>query len=74
MQSQRNKTQERELDKTPEKQLSELEISSLHEKEFRMMLVKMIQDLVKNNNDDKKLGQGLINQKKLEQRNRRFKN
>ena len=74
MQSQRNKTQVRELDKTPEKQLSELEISSLHEKEFRMMLVKMIQDLFKNNNDDKKLGQGLINQKKLEQRNRRFKN
>ena len=37
--------QMRELDKTPEKQLSELEISYLHEKDFRVMIVKMIQDL-----------------------------
>ena len=42
-----NISQMRELDKTPEKQLSELEISSLHEKDFRIMIVKMIQDLVK---------------------------
>ena len=32
-------------DKTPEKQLNEVEIGSLPEKEFRIMIVKMIQDL-----------------------------
>ena len=32
-------------DKTPEKQLNEVEIDNLPEKEFRMMMVKMIQDL-----------------------------
>ena len=31
--------------KTPEKQLNELEIGNLPEKEFRIMIVKMIQDL-----------------------------
>ena len=34
-------------DKTPEKQLSEVEIGNLPEKEFRIMIVKMIQDLEK---------------------------
>ena len=29
-------------DKTPEKQLSEVEIGNLHEKEFRVMIIKMI--------------------------------
>ena len=33
--------------KTPEKQLNEVEIGSLPEKEFRIMIVKMIQDLWK---------------------------
>ena len=32
-------------DKTPEKQLNEVEIGNLPEKEFRIMIVKMIQDL-----------------------------
>ena len=31
--------------KTPEKQLNEVEIGSILEKEFRIMVVKMIQDL-----------------------------
>ena len=31
--------------KTPEEQLSEKETSNLHEKDFRVMLVRMIQDL-----------------------------
>ena len=31
--------------KTPEKQLNEIEISNLPEKEFRIMIVKTIQDL-----------------------------
>ena len=34
-------------DKTPEKQLNEVEIGNLPEKEFRVMIVKMIQDLGK---------------------------
>ena len=34
-------------DKTPEKQLNEVEIGNFPEKEFRIMVVKMIQDLGK---------------------------
>ena len=34
-------------DKTPEKQLNEVEIGNLPEKEFIIMIVKMIQDLRK---------------------------
>ena len=34
-------------DKTPEKQLNEVEIDNCPEKEFRIMIVKMIQDLGK---------------------------
>ena len=33
--------------KTPEKQVNEVEIGNLPEKEFRIMIVKMIQDLRK---------------------------
>ena len=36
-----------EQDKTPEKQLNEVELGNLPEKEFRIMIVKMIQDLKK---------------------------
>ena len=39
--------QVKEQDKTPEKQLNEEEIGNLPEKEFRVMIVKMIQDLRK---------------------------
>ena len=35
----------KEQDKTPEKQLNEVEIGNLPEKEFRIMIVKVIQDL-----------------------------
>ena len=38
-----------EWDKIPEKQLNEVEIGNLPEKEFRIMIVKMIQDLRKKN-------------------------
>ena len=34
-------------DKTPENQLNEVEIGNLPEKEFRIMIVKIIQDLGK---------------------------
>ena len=37
----------KEQDKTPEKQLNEVEIGNLPEKEFRIMIVKVIQDLGK---------------------------
>ena len=36
-------------DKTPEKQLNEMKVGNLPEKEFRIMIVKMIQELRKNN-------------------------
>ena len=39
--------QMKEQDKTPEKQLNEVEIGNLAEKEFRIMIVKMIQDFGK---------------------------
>ena len=37
----------KEQDKTPEKQLNEMEIGNLAEKEFRIMIVKLNQDLGK---------------------------
>ena len=39
--------QMKEQDKTPEKQLNEVETGNLPEKEFTIMIVKMIQDLGK---------------------------
>ena len=45
MKRQRTLCQIKEQDKTPEKQLNEVEIGNLPEKEFRIMIVKMIQDL-----------------------------
>ena len=47
MRWQRNMFQAKEKDKTPEEQLSEVKIGYLPEKEFRVMIVKMIQDLGK---------------------------
>ena len=39
--------QMKEQDKTPEKQLNEVELVNLPEKDFRIMIVKMFQDLGK---------------------------
>ena len=47
MTQQRNLFQTKEKDKTPEEQLSEVEIGNIPEKEFRVMIVKMIQNLEK---------------------------
>ena len=47
MKRQRAMYQMKEQDKTPEKQLHEVETGNLPEKEFRIMIVKMIQDLRK---------------------------
>ena len=41
----------KEQDKTPEEQLNEVEIGNLPKKQFRVMIVKMIQDLGKKNGD-----------------------
>ena len=40
-------SQMKEQDKNPEKQLNEVDIGNLPEKELRIMIVKMIQDLRK---------------------------
>ena len=45
MRQQRHMFQMKEQDKTAENQLSEAEIGNLTEKEFREMIVKVIQDL-----------------------------
>ena len=44
---QKNMFQTKEQDKNPEEPLSEVEIENLPEKEFRVMIVKVIQDLRK---------------------------
>ena len=45
MKRQRTVYQMKEQGKTPEKQINEVEIGNLPEKEIRIMIVKMIQDL-----------------------------
>ena len=47
MKKQKVMSQMKGQDKTPEKQLNEVEIGNLQEKEFRIMIVKTIQDLGK---------------------------
>ena len=47
MKRQRAMYQMKQQDKTPEKQLNEVEIGNLPEEEFRIMILKMIQDLGK---------------------------
>ena len=47
MKRQRTMYQMKEQDKTPEKQPNEVDIGNLPEKEFRIMIVRMIQDLGK---------------------------
>ena len=47
MKRQRAMSQMKEQDKTPEKQLNEVDIGNLSENEFRIMIMKMIQDLGK---------------------------
>ena len=47
MKKQKVMSQMKGQDKTPEKQLNEVEIGNLPEKELRIMIMKMTQDLVK---------------------------
>ena len=52
MKKQKAMSQMKGQDKTPEKQLNEVEIGNLSEKEFRIMIVKMTQDLGEKNGDN----------------------
>ena len=45
MRQQRNLSQMKEQDETPEEQLHEVELGRLLEEEFRVMIAKMFQDL-----------------------------
>ena len=47
-------SQMKRQDKAPEKQLNEVEIDNLPEKEVRIMIVKMIQDLRKKKGEDER--------------------
>ena len=62
--------QMKEQDKTPAKQLNEVEIGNLPEKEFRTMIVKIIQDLRKRMEAKIKNMQEMFN-KDLEERTNR---
>ena len=53
MKVQRNTQQVKEDDKVPKKQTKQEEIGSLLEKEFRILIVKMIQNLEKKKVTDK---------------------
>ena len=46
-------SQMKEQDKIQEKQLNDVEMGNLPEKEFRIMIMKMIQDLGKRNGEKK---------------------
>ena len=65
MRGQRNMFQMKEQDKTPGEQLSDVEISNLPEKEFRIMRVRIIQDLGKRMKAQTEKIQGIFN-KELE--------
>ena len=61
MKRQRAIYQVKEQDKIPEKQLKEVEISNLLEKEIRIMIMKMIQDLGKRMEAKIEKMQGMLN-------------
>ena len=63
-------------DKTPEKQLNEGEIGNLLEKEFRIMIVKMIQDLRKRMEAKTEKMQEMFNKdlEELKNRNEQYTN
>ena len=62
----------KEQDKTPEKQLNEVEIVKLPEKEFRIMIVKMIQDLGKRMEAKIEKMQAMFNKDLEELKNKRL--
>ena len=76
MKTQRTMYQIREQDKTPEKQVNKVEIGNLPEKEFRIMIVKMIQDLGKRKEAKIKKMQEMFNKdlEELKKRQTEMKN
>ena len=62
--------QMKEQDKTPEKQLNKVEIGKLPEKQFRIMIVKMIHDLRKRMEAKIKKMQEIFNKDQEELKNR----
>ena len=62
--------QTKEQDKTPQEQLNEVEIDKLPEKEFRVMIVKMIQDLRKRMEGQTKKLQEMFNKELEDLKNR----
>ena len=62
----------KEQDKTPEKQLNEVEIVKLLEKEFRITIVKMIQDLRKRMEANIKKLQKMFNKNLEELKNKQI--
>ena len=67
---QRAMYQMKEQDKTPEEQLNEVEIGNLPEKEFRIMIVKMIQDLRKRMEAKMEKMQEMFNKNREELKNK----
>nr|KAF6500917.1 hypothetical protein HJG59_007942 [Molossus molossus] len=61
MRRQRNRSQMKEQNKTPRKELSEMEISNLTDAEFKILLIKMLNELSENLNE---LSEGLKSIKK----------
>ena len=70
MKRQRAMYQMKEQDKTPEKQPNEVETGNLPEKQFRIMIVKMIQDLGKRMEGKIKKMQEMLNKDPEELKNK----
>ena len=70
MKKQRTMYQMKEQNKTPEKQLNEVDIGNLPEKEFRIMIVNMIQDLRKRMEAQIEKIQEMFNKELEEQKNK----
>ena len=68
MKKQKVMSQMKGQDKTPEKEINEVEIGNLPEKEFRIMIVKMIQDLRKRMEKMQELFTKNLEQQKNKQR------
>ena len=74
MKTQRAMYQRKEQDKTPEKQLNEVEIGNLLEKQFRIMILKMIQDVGKRMEAKSENMQEMFNKDLEELKNKHQKN
>ena len=55
MRRQRNMAQMKERNKTPEKELNEMEISNLSDTEFKTLVIRMLQELIEYFSSIKKL-------------------